>query len=228
MTTLMIGLQGSVPALSLFMLANSISPGPNNLMLLHGGIKRGFWACRGHMMGVTTGVIIMLWLSYWGIAQIVVEHPQVMLSIKILGSLYLLWLTWQMAKTDFIAVVQKALYQESLDKTSATNPDKKGFGDLPLTFWQALMLQGLNPKAWTITMIAPTLAMISLGLAEATPWLDNWSLLVLCAVINVTSIGWWAAGGQWLRKLVDYPRVMKGIHSVIVLMTFYCALSLWL
>ena len=55
--------EGSVIALAIFMLVNSITPGPNNLMLLHGSIKRGFWACRFHMLGITLGVTVMLWLS---------------------------------------------------------------------------------------------------------------------------------------------------------------------
>ncbi|MGP5211577.1 LysE family transporter [Psychrobacter alimentarius] len=60
------GLEGSITALAIFLFINSITPGPNNLMLLHGSIKRGFWACRWHMLGITTGVAVMLGLSYWG------------------------------------------------------------------------------------------------------------------------------------------------------------------
>lgn len=69
------GFEGSVMALAIFMLVNSITPGPNNLMLLHGGIKCGFRQCRWHMLGITVGVTIMLWLSYWGVAALVVEYP---------------------------------------------------------------------------------------------------------------------------------------------------------
>lgn len=36
------GFEGSVMALAIFLLINSITPGPNNLMLLHGSIARGF------------------------------------------------------------------------------------------------------------------------------------------------------------------------------------------
>lgn len=107
-----VSFEGSITALAIFMLVNSITPGPNNLMLLHGSIKRGFWACRWHMLGITLGVTVMLWLSYWGMAALVVSFPSIMLIIKILGTLYLLWLTYQMAKTDFTAVVNEALQYE--------------------------------------------------------------------------------------------------------------------
>ena len=218
-------LEGSITALALFILVNSITPGPNNLMLLHGSIKRGFWACRWHMLGITAGVTVMLWLSYWGMAALVVSFPAVMLIIKVLGTLYLLWLTYQMAKTDFTAVVNDALKHEQHKQANATVIEaKKRFGELPLSFGQALLFQWLNPKAWTMTVVAPSLAMFHAG----RPWLDNYLLLAMCALINILSISCWAAGGHWLRKLVHLPRVMKMIHAVIVLMTLYCAVTLWL
>ncbi len=217
---------GSITALAIFMFVNSVTPGPNNLMLLHGSIKRGFWACRWHMLGITTGVVIMLWLSYWGMAALVISYPAVMLIIKVLGTLYLLWLTYQMAKTDFIAIINEALLHEQRRQQSAdiNNEVKKSFGELPLSFGQALVFQWLNPKAWTMTMVAPSLAMFHAG----KPWLDNYALLAMCALINILSISCWSAGGHWLRKLVHLPRVMKMIHAVIVLMTLYCAVTLWL
>src|SRR5699024_6731134 len=110
--------EGSITALVLFMLVNSVTPGPNNLMLLHGSIKRGFWACRWHMLGITIGVTIMLWLSYWGMAALVVSFPVLMLTIKLLGTLYLLWLTYQMAKSDFTVIVHEALQREQSGKAS--------------------------------------------------------------------------------------------------------------
>lgn len=215
-----VGFEGSVMALAVFMLVNSITPGPNNLMLLHGGVKRGFWACRWHMLGITVGVTIMLWLSYWGMATLVIGFPAIMLTIKVLGTLYLLWLTYQMAKSDFTAIVHDALQREQ----SGAIETKQRFGELPLSFWQAVLFQWLNPKAWTMTVVAPSLAIFHAG----KPWLDNYSLLAMCAVVNLVSISFWAAGGHWLRQLVHFPQVMRVIHAVIVLMTLYCAVTLWL
>lgn len=217
------GLEGSITALAIFLFINSITPGPNNLMLLHGSIKRGFWACRWHMLGITTGVAVMLGLSYWGMATLVVGFPAIMLTIKALGTLYLLWLTYHMAKTDFTAVVNKALQHELASETSGATIAKNRVGDLPLSFGQALLFQWLNPKAWTMTMVAPSLAMFQAN----SSWLDNQLLLIMCAIINILSISCWAAGGHWLRKLVHLPRVMRVIHTLIVFMTLYCAVMLW-
>lgn len=177
----------------------------------------------GHMLGITTGVAVMLGLSYWGMATLVVGFPAIMLTIKALGTLYLLWLTYHMAKTDFTAVVNKALQQELASETSGATIAKNRVGDLPLSFGQALLFQWLNPKAWTMTMVAPSLAMFH----TSSSWLDNQLLLPMCAIINILSISCWAAGGHWLRQLVHLPHVMRIIHTLIVLMTLYCAVMLW-
>jgi len=218
-----ISLTGSLTALAVFITINSITPGPNNLMLLHGSIKRGFWHCRWHILGITAGVLVMLALSYWGMAALIVRMPALMLVVKVLGTLYLLWLTYQMAKSDFVAIVNNALIQERQGQTAV----QKGFGELPLTLGQAAVFQWLNPKAWTMTMVAPSIAMVQVNQAGSLP-LATVLLLLLCAVINIVCISCWAAGGHWLRRLIHLPRLIQGIHALIVLMTLYCAVSLWL
>ncbi|WP_019672514.1 LysE family translocator [Psychrobacter lutiphocae] len=226
LTNMMTGLEGSIFALAVFILINSITPGPNNLMLLHGGIKKGLWGCRGHLLGITFGAGVMTWLSYWGMAAIVVDHPTLMLGIKILGTLYLLWLTYQMAMSDFSAMVTEALKLESSEDADAKI--KKKFGELPLTFWQAALFQWLNPKTWTMTVMLPSIALIhTADIGAKYAGLANWPLIILCMLVSLLSIAVWAAGGQWLRRLVHNPKLMKLIHIIIVAMTLYCAVALW-
>lgn len=92
----------------------------------------------------------MTWLSYWGMAAIIVDHPTLMLGIKVLGTVYLLWLTYQMAISDFSAMVTEALKLEASENADAKI--KKKFGELLLTFWQAALFQWLNPKTWAMTV----------------------------------------------------------------------------
>ncbi|WP_131668658.1 LysE family transporter [Psychrobacter pygoscelis] len=49
-------------------------------------------------------------------ATFIVNHPSIMLTIKILGTLYLLWLTHQMARSDFSTIVNDALNREKLGR----------------------------------------------------------------------------------------------------------------
>ncbi len=227
----MTGLEGSITGLAVFMIINSITPGPNNLMLLQGGLKRGFWACRWHMIGICFGVGFMLWLSYWGMAALVVEHPTLMLGIKILGTGYLLWLAYHMAKSDFRTVIEQSLTNKGSEPKG--NGKKQRFGELPLSFWQAAVFQWLNPKAWTMTVVAPSLAMLASNIFAAQVGqfkfgLNSWPLLLMSMALNLTCISFWAAGGQTLRQLVHHPKTMRVVHALIVLATLYCAIALWI
>ncbi len=242
---------------SLFIFINSVTPGPNNLMLLHGGIKAGFRACYPHIFGISLGLAIMLALSYWGMATAVTELPAVMLILKILGTSYLLWLAWHMWN-DGIVPEEKLLNNEKqLVKTNhlKSNSRDKNFSaqgtssqtvqeyskrmhrrngkflvrlhfqnwTLPLNTWQAMLFQWINPKVWIMVSIAPSIYLIT----GNNPLLENLPLCVLAFVINQCSISIWAAGGHSLQRLLHKQRLMKIIHVAIVLMTIYCAVSLW-
>lgn len=194
-------------------------------MLLHGGLKSGYWGCRYHMLGISFGVGIMLWLSYWGMSALIVEMPQLMFVVRVLGTAYLLWLTYTLATSDLTSTIENALQGKKLSVSMpAASSQKKPFVALPLTFRQATLFQWLNPKAWTMTMVAPSLVVMT----STRPWLDNWPFLVMCMAINLICIGFWSAGGQSLRKLSHHPKLMQVVHLVIVLMTLYCAIAMWL
>lgn len=62
-------------ALLVFVFVTSITPGPNNLMLLQGGMQHGFWACRWHMVGISLGDGLMVWLSFLGLAAFILAWP---------------------------------------------------------------------------------------------------------------------------------------------------------
>lgn len=199
---------GSLSALGIFIIVNSITPGPNNLMLLHGSLKKGFWACRFHLMGISIGLGIMLWLSYWGLAGLIIHQPTIMWIIKILGTIYLLYLSHQMWKTDF----------------THTNDTNLGKISLPLNFLQAAFFQWLNPKVWTMVIFTPSLAYIPEPLSLP---LNNIPLVIMSMILNFCCISVWAIGGNSLKTLFNQHRSMKIIHTIIVLATLYCAIALW-
>lgn len=207
----------------IFIFINSVTPGPNNLMLLHAGIKAGFKACYPHILGIGVGLNIMLALSYWGMATVVTELPIVMAGLKIIGTSYLLWLAWQMWITGIVPD-EATLSNES--ETTSQGRFKRYFQTwtLPLTMWQAALFQWANPKAWLMVAVAPSIYLI----VGKQPLIDNLPLCALAFLINQFAIGIWAAGGHSLRKLLNRQCLINAIHLIIVLMTVYCAVSLWL
>ncbi|RPI06488.1 MAG: LysE family translocator [Ignavibacteriae bacterium] len=109
----------------------SITPGPNNLMLLSYGKAYGFNDSRNVMLGIFLGFFIMLCLAGYGIANIITRNPHAGLVLKIVGSLWMLYLAFVLRKISV-----------------EIEPGKKpaiGFG-------QAFSMQFVNLKAWIMAI----------------------------------------------------------------------------
>lgn len=199
-------------ALSLFIVIGSITPGPNNILLLQGGLRKGYRGCLAHIAGIELGSMMMIALSYLGIAALLANSGAFLLLLKTIGSLYLLWLARHIAYSGITP-----------DPTAPAAPAIQRFIP-PLSLIQATLFQWINPKLWLMVMLLPGFIFMQ----NAQPLLANAPVLLLFLILNTLCISVWAAGGQWLRRLLHQPRTMRAIKWLIVVATFYCAVSLWL
>ena len=199
-------------ALVVFVVINSITPGPNNIMLLQGGLRKGYRGCIKHMIGIEVGAISMILLSYAGMGALFHTLPAAFLLMKGLGCAYLLWLAWHIWQTGL-----------GISEEEAVTPSKQTWLP-PLGMWQAAVFQWLNPKAWLLTVLLPGYVLIP----GTTPWLDNWPVIVVYVPLNFMCISVWSAGGQSLRRLLKQPRALVWVHYAVVLGLLYCTIALWL
>jgi threonine/homoserine/homoserine lactone efflux protein len=114
-----------------FAFVTSITPGPNNLMLLSYGKAYGFADSGKVMLGIVLGFLIMLYLAGYGVAQIVTNNSTVALILRIVGSLWMFYL----------AIVLSKL-------TIAIEPNKR----IEIGFGRAFTQQFANPKAWIMAI----------------------------------------------------------------------------
>lgn len=126
----------AILALTSFAFVSSITPGPNNLMLLASGANHGFRRTLPHMMGVAIGFTVMVALVGLGIAQVFVTHPMARRGLAVVSVVYMIWLAWKIARSGAPKAVK--------------------IGN-PMTFWQAAAFQWVNPKAWAMAISAVTL-----------------------------------------------------------------------
>jgi threonine/homoserine/homoserine lactone efflux protein len=75
--------------LASFAFVSSITPGPNNLMLLHSGARFGFEKSMPHLLGVSIGFGLMLFLCCIGVAAVILKVPYAQLILKTLGCSYM-------------------------------------------------------------------------------------------------------------------------------------------
>ena len=84
-------------ALGVFAFVASITPGPNNLMLMASGANFGYLRTLPHMAGVVVGFTTMLFLVGVGLIKIFDTVPTSYLVLKVVSLVYLVYLAWRIA-----------------------------------------------------------------------------------------------------------------------------------
>ena len=125
-----------VLALVAFAFVTSITPGPNNLMLMASGANFGFRRSIPHMLGIGLGFTLMVLLVGAGLVQVFDRYPVSYSVLKVLSVIYLLYLAWKIAHA-----------------APANSAEATG---VPMTFLQAAAFQWVNPKAWAMALTATT------------------------------------------------------------------------
>ena len=164
-----------------FAFVSSITPGPNNLMLMASGANYGFARSIPHMLGIGIGFVIMVALVGVGLIQVFDSYPASYTYLKIGSVAYLLYLALKIA-------------------TASPPAQGKECNGKPLSFMQAALFQWVNPKAWTMALTAITVYAPSRSL----------EMILLTAlvfgVVNLPSVSMWTVLGQQLQRLLrnDY------------------------
>lgn len=173
-------------ALVAFAFVSSITPGPNNLMLMASGANFGFRRTVPHMLGIGIGFGVMIVLVGLGLVRIFDAFPVTHLILTIVGILYLLWLAWKIAH--------------------ASAPDSARAGARPFTFVQAALFQWVNPKAWQMALTAITLYAPDRS-AVAILWVG-----LVFAIINLPSVSTWTVLGQQMRRILSSPARLRAFN----------------
>jgi threonine/homoserine/homoserine lactone efflux protein len=175
-------------ALMAFAFVTSITPGPNNLMLMASGIIFGLSKSIPHIMGVGIGFILMILLVGLGLAEIFEIFPMSYTLLKFISIIYLSYLAWKIAMSGPMA-----------EKTTADKAAKK-----PITFIQAALFQWVNPKAWIMTVTA---------ISTYTPSAQSFQSVLIVAfifgLIMIPSVSAWTFLGIQMQRLLNSPIKLK-------------------
>src|SRR5690606_9000915 len=90
-------------SLALFVFVNSITPGPNNVMLTAAGANFGYRRCLPHMIGISVGAAVMVLLVGAGLGTLFSRVPAAYTSLKYAGAVYLVYLAWRIAQTRSVS-----------------------------------------------------------------------------------------------------------------------------
>lgn len=173
----------TLAALFGFAFVTTVTPGPNNLMLMASGANFGFRRTVPHMLGIAGGVSLMALLVGLGLMALFEAVPALNGVLKVVSALYLLWLTYRIA--------------------TAAPIEARGAEARPMTLLQAAAFQWVNPKAWAmclsaVTIYAPDRSLLSVAVVAGA-----------FALVALPAISIWAWLGTVIRQWLSSPARLR-------------------
>ncbi|MDH4249475.1 MAG: LysE family translocator [Deltaproteobacteria bacterium] len=184
----------------LYAIATSITPGPNNVMLLASGVNYGFVRSIPHIVGICLGFAFMLVVVGLGLEGVLTAFPNLLSLLRMVSGVYMIYLAWKVGSAGEMG------------------SDPKSAGT-PLGFFGAAAFQWVNPKAWAIAAGGVTLYVprLNFGVALAV-------YAAIFALITAPCVSVWAAGGSALRQWLTQPlwrRVFNLSMAALLLASLY-------
>ena len=167
----------------IFIFVASFTPGPNNIIAMSIGFAHGFKKALAHIFGVAFGFSVMLLIVGFLLKPVILKYPIVLTTLKYISFAYILYIVYKIA-TSHIDTNAKA---------------KK-----PITFFESMLFQWINPKA-----IAGALSLITIYIP--TQNFSKWLLIAtITAFVNAAvAVAMWAQIGVKISTVLTKPIYQK-------------------
>ena len=189
-------------------IATAATPGPNNLLMLSTAASFGRMRALPVYLGICLGFPFMVLVVSATVHVFGQQMLQGMEYLRWAGAAFLLYIAWKL----FIATPGGHVAEAANDDT------EEGAGrNRPVSFWQVVLLQWLNPKAW--------------GMAAATTAIAGQAWLLPAAVYFVVifpAVGIWYLSGGLLRRHVlgtPYERYLN--RTMALLLALSVVMIVW-
>ena len=189
--------------LILFSIAAAFTPGPNNIVGSYSGFNFGIKKSLPLILGVTFGYTTLITLLAAGLKEIFDIYPILRNIIKIIGSLFLIYLAYKISFSK---------------STNVENKDKN-----PVKFINTFVFQFLNPKGVIASVIV-----VSTYLDPGENFVNfTTQIIILALIVSVTSITLWTFMGKFIRKFatnqkyINYFNYVMSLLLLISIITFY-------
>jgi threonine/homoserine/homoserine lactone efflux protein len=185
-----------------FSVVSSVTPGPNNLLLWASGAEFGFRRTVPHVLGTAAGIGAMALVGVVAIGAVIAVIPGVALAMKVAGSLYLLYLAWQVAAAGAL---------------------QRGAIARPLGLGQAAAFQLINPKAWTFALGAIT----TFRPVELSSLVGGGVVAVTMMLVIVPTAAVWAVGGTVIGRSLADARRRRAVSLVLAAVLAATVVFVW-
>lgn len=177
------------------------TPGPNNIMSMSNGARKGFKAALSFNLGIWTGFSVVMLFCTALCELLGALIPKIRLPMLLLGAAYMLYLAWETFRSS-----------GSIEEGQA----REGF-------LSGLFLQFVNAKIYIYGIMSMEAYILPVYQGQILP-LTGYALLL--AFIGFVFTLCWSAFGS-LFKLI-FSRHAKLANTIMALLLVYCAVSLFM
>ncbi|MGF6541625.1 LysE family translocator [Paraburkholderia youngii] len=183
----------ALPAGILFALVTSITPGPNNTMLLASGVNFGFRRTLPHLSGISVGVVLLMLSVGVGLGEAFAHFPLLYTVLEVVSVAYLLYLAWKIGTSGELKL---------------RNGERR-----PMRFHEAIAFQWVNPKAWMMVLTAATTIHLSNSFG-----MNAVAMAAVFYVIGFPCICVWAGFGTAMREVLSNPKRLRIFNVAMALL----------
>ncbi|RKF16633.1 LysE family translocator [Roseovarius spongiae] len=181
----------TIAALIVFLFPLAYSPGPGNMFFAANGARFGMRATLPANCGYHVATWIVTAAIGFGALAAFTTHPGAFQALKLLGSLYVLWLAWSLFRSG--------------GHDGATEATPAGFST-------GVLLLLFNPKAYLIIALMFTQFVVA---ADDT---GQWQLILVITTVftlnNLLAFLAWTAAGDRLARQFREEQSAKWINRV--------------
>lgn len=189
--------------LALFATVSTITPGGATTLATASGAHFGYRRSLPFMSGIALGLASMAASAAAGLGGIILALPSLQLAMKFVGTLYLLWLAWKIARSD--------------------PPHLRSNIARPTRFLAAVWLVWHNPKGWAMALGAAA----SFATLTAEPLRLGTILGISFGLAAMTSLSVWCVAGLLLARLLRTDRQWRLLNALLGLLLAASIVPMW-
>lgn len=186
----------------IYAFVTAITPGPNNYLLFAHGKAFGMNDSRKLMLGIITGFFTMACIAGYGVAEIITNNQTFGLILKIVGSIWLLYLGFVLSKLHSEIKTEKPV---------------------KLTFIQAYLMQFINPKAWIVAISGAGAFMPHLGSIH----LNVFVLAISFNIVGLPCMLVWIKFGDLISKLIKSEKSSRILGYTLFALMMVSIVMIW-